>query len=227
MTTLIVTAHGTDDARGRAVVDDLIGQVAAGVDADVRRAFVDVQEPRLDEVIAVCAGPAIIVPLLVARGFHTEVDIARAAATRPGLVRTPPLAPHPFIARIIVQRLHTAIGQWRTGDHVILAVAGSRRPEALADVSALAELVRGEVPAPVSLAHVAAAVPGLAAAVTSARATGAGRVIVASALLAPGHFSSLVEQCGADVITAPLGADPLIADVIAQRYRAALRGRSG
>lgn len=227
MTALVVCAHGTDDPRGRAVVDDLIVQVGLLTGTEVHRAFVDVQEPALDGVVAAIRGPAVIVPLLVARGFHTEVDIAGAAGSRPGIMRTRPLAPHPLIAQVIARRLHAVIDRWRPGDHVVLAAAGSRRAEAIEDVRALAALVRESVPAVVTVGFVAAAEPRLAPAVASARAAGARRVIVGSALLAPGFFSSIVDRSGADLITAPLGADPLVAAVIAQRYRAALEGRVG
>ena len=46
---------------------------------DVREAFVDVQPPRVDEVVDDVDGLAVVVPLLLTSGFHHRVDIARAA----------------------------------------------------------------------------------------------------------------------------------------------------
>ncbi|WP_237048107.1 hypothetical protein [Lentzea guizhouensis] len=44
------------------------------------------------------------------------------------------------------------------------------------------------------------------------------RVAVASWLLAPGVFHDLVSGCGADVVAAPVGAHPLIAEALVRRY---------
>jgi hypothetical protein len=45
---------------------------------------------------------------------------------------------------------------------------------------------------------------------------------VASYLLAPGHFADLVAGCDAPVVSAPIGADPRVAEVAMSRYDAAL-----
>ena len=227
MTALIACAHGTDDPAGRAVVDDLVVQSAALTGAPAHRAFVDVQDPRVDDVVAAVEGDAVIVPLLLSTGFHTEVDIAGAARSRPGVTRTDPLGTHPLIAQVLATRLRAALGaEWREGDHVVLAAAGSSRPEAVADVEIAAEHLRALIPAPVSIGYVSAVSPRVAEAVASARAGGAERVIASTYLLAPGFFAGLVEACGADVVTAPLGADPRVAQVIADRFQSAREDRA-
>src|SRR5450759_2572129 len=78
---LIGCAHGTRDPAGRAVVRGLLDDIrAARPGLDVRAAFVDVQTPEIDEVVAgVPDGRgAVVVPLLLSAGFHVQVDIARA-----------------------------------------------------------------------------------------------------------------------------------------------------
>ena len=74
---------------------------------------------------------------------------------------------------------------------------------------------------PVTVGYGAAAQPTVAGAVEAAREAGAPRVVVASYLLAPGHFHSTVERAGGDVLTTPLGPHPLLAEIALDRYREA------
>uniref|UniRef100_UPI002E1B8567 CbiX/SirB N-terminal domain-containing protein n=1 Tax=Cellulomonas hominis TaxID=156981 RepID=UPI002E1B8567 len=78
-------------------------------------------------------------------------------------------------------------------------------------------------PGPVTVGYGAAARPDVATAVAEARATGARRVVVASYLLAPGHFHGALAGAGADLVTAPLGPHPDLARIVLDRYDAALR----
>ena len=88
---VIACAHGTHDAAGRVVIDGLRADLAAllaaeGPGAQVHEAYVDVQSPSLDEVVAALppGEPAVIVPLLLSLGHHVHHDIHHAAAARPG-----------------------------------------------------------------------------------------------------------------------------------------------
>ena len=64
---------------------------------------------------------------------------------------------------------------------------------------------------------------------TSLRAAGAARVIVATYLLAPGYFADKIRDgalgAGAAAVSGVLGAAPEVADVVLRRYRAAVAGR--
>ena len=64
-------------------------------------------------------------------------------------------------------------------------------------------------------------------AVLAARRGGASRVVVASYLLAPGHFHDKLAGAGADLVTAPLLPDERIAAVLLDRYDATLGGPGG
>ena len=84
---VVACAHGTDNPEGRRLVNGLREDLAAGlfadgIDAVVHEAYVDVQEPRLESVLAALppGEAAIVAPLLLSEGFHTSVDIAEAAA---------------------------------------------------------------------------------------------------------------------------------------------------
>lgn len=226
MTTLIACSHGTSSPEGRATVSRLVSLVQDRMPTvRVVPAFVDVQSPRVDVVVARESrrDATVVVPLLLSSGHHTAVDIASAVAAHAPSRQTEPLGTHPLIAHVLATRLRAAVrGAWRPGDAVVLAAAGSSDPAAAADVDAAAENLRGLVPAPVTVGYASGAGPRLAEAVSSSRAEGATRVIAASHMLAPGFFTGLVRRAGADVVSAPLGADPRVAEVIMERYQHSL-----
>ncbi|RLK47339.1 sirohydrochlorin chelatase [Microbacterium telephonicum] len=227
MTPLIACAHGTRSEKGRETIAALVAAVADLLpDVDVLPAFVDVQEPEIDDVVAVAASAPVVVPVLLSRGFHTRVDIARAVGSRAGSVQTAPLGPHPLLAEVVRDRIAAAVDV-AGGDHIVFAAAGSTDPRAVDDVEAQVALLRTLVSAPVSIGYAAGASPTIADAVAAARAAGATRVIAASYVLAPGFFADVVVRAGADVTTDVLGADERIARVVVERYRAALGAAAG
>jgi len=75
---------------------------------------------------------------------------------------------------------------------------------------------------PVTTGYGSAARPTVPDAVLAARRGGAERVVVASYLLAPGHFHDKLAGAGADVVTAPLLPDERIAAVLLDRYDTAI-----
>jgi hypothetical protein len=94
--TLIVCAHGTRDPAGRATIEAVVAAVAARLPAvSVQPAYVDVHGPDIVEVVdALPPGEGgVVVPLLLAGGYHVHVDIAEAVARRPDVVATPALGP--------------------------------------------------------------------------------------------------------------------------------------
>src|SRR5699024_12378420 len=101
-----------------------------------------------------------------------------------------------------------------------------RVPGGVARASRVADLLGARLGREVTACFVAASRPGVAEAVEQVRhrAGPNARVALASYLLAPGHFQGLVEAAGADVVAAPLGAHPLIAELITERYLSAVGG---
>ena len=80
---LILCAHGTRDPAGQASVRAVAESVAERLGVEVRTAYVDVQEPHLDEVVlgipeSAEGIAAVVVPYLLAGGYHVHVDIANA-----------------------------------------------------------------------------------------------------------------------------------------------------
>ena len=229
--TLIACSHGTRSIEGRAAISAQLDQVRALLpDVRVEEAFVDVQEPAIDDVVArvISDGTAertgdraaVVVPVLLSAGFHTRVDIARAVAAHPGrAIPAPALGPHDLLALVLESRLAEAALQG--GDAVVLAAAGSSDPAAAVAVSRMAALLQRCILTPVTVGFAAGAEPRIPAAIAAARAAGAERVIAASYVLAPGHFHDVIGRTGADVVTAPLAPDVRIAALFVERYRAA------
>lgn len=227
---LIGCAHGTRFRGGRDVIRELLVMTAELVRAPVRESFVDIQAPAIDDAVAAHAGPsdatrtdapvsAVVVPVLLSTGFHVRTDIGRAVAGRTA-VATPPLGPDPRLATVMAERLLEA--GLAEGDTVVMAAAGTSDPDGLAMVEQMRDLLAETLGAEIGLGYVAASEPDVATAVAQAREGGAGRVVVASYMLAPGHFQKKLEGAGADVVAAPLGTHPLVAEIIAERYRSAV-----
>ncbi len=232
---LLAVAHGTRHPVGRAQVRALVRQVCARRPGlDVRLAYMDVLQPALPYVLATLDRPAVVVPLLLTAGYHVRVDIPAAVLARgadtaladtalhdtaPGVVVAPPLGPDPVLAGLLHERLREAGGLW--ADAVVLAAAGSHDPRALADVARVAADLGERLSAPVRVAYASAARPRVPQAVAELRAAGFRRIAVASFLLADGFFHQSLAAAGADVVTRPLGAHPLLARLILERYRAA------
>ncbi|HLZ39201.1 MAG TPA: sirohydrochlorin chelatase [Mycobacteriales bacterium] len=216
---LLLVAHGSRDPRAARVVDALVAEVARlrpGV--RVGAAYLDHGRPTVDDVLAGADGPVVIVPLLLARGWHERMDLPARLARAPVPVRvTPPLGPHPALAHTLAQRLADAGAPPDPGTAVVVAAVGSRDPRAAVDVRRIAAGLTGW--SEVAVATVAAG--DGPATVARLRARGRPRVAVAAYVLAPGLLPDRLAEWGADVVTAPLGPAPSVRDVVLARYAAA------
>ncbi|MFC3300068.1 sirohydrochlorin chelatase [Arthrobacter agilis] len=216
---LVACSHGTDNAQGRREIDGVRADIAAlRPDLDVLEAYVDVQEPDLVDVIAALPDgrPAVIVPLLLSVGYHVKVDIARAAAGRPGTVSALPLGPDPRLAHVLQQRL-TASGV-AGDDAVVVAAAGSSDACAAEDVGEVLSVLAGLRAGQVRAGFGSKASPSVPDAVAASRSDGGPRVALASYLLAPGYFHDQLAKAGADVVAPPLLPTPVIAEIAVARY---------
>ena len=224
---IVACAHGTDNPDGRRLVNGLRGDLAdelalQGIDAVVHEAYVDVQEPRLEAVLAALppGEDAIVAPLLLSEGFHSRVDIADAAAARPHTGVSAPVGPDPRLAAVLARRLAEAGHQ--PGDAVVLAAAGTRIEAGQRQAARMAELLAAELGHPVAVAFGSAATPSVTEAVGAARAAGAPRVGVASFLLAPGFFHDRLAEAGADYVSTALLPGVTIAKCVAGRLAEAI-----
>jgi sirohydrochlorin ferrochelatase len=153
---------------------------------------------------------SVVVPLLLSGGFHVHHDIPAAA---PQARVTPPLGPDPRLAAVMADRLREA--GWDEAAAVVLAAAGSDDPRAIADVHTAAEQLREELGVDVTVGFIAGGRPRVADGESTA---------IASYLLAPGHFADELARMPVPVVSAPIGADPTVAEVILDRYDQVVSG---
>ncbi len=222
---LIACSHGTRSVRGAAAVAALVEAVQNALPTvDVVGTFVDVQEPALPAVVGSLDGrSAVVVPLLLSAGFHVHHDIANAVAGRAEQVAAAPLGPHGTVVDLLVKRLVEA--GLRDDDVVVLGASASSDERAVADLRTTATSLSERLGRIVPLGQVGHCGTPLAEVVAHAREPGR-RVVVASHLLAPGHFHDAAGRAGADVVTAPLldgrRPDPRLVSLVVERYAEAL-----
>jgi sirohydrochlorin ferrochelatase len=245
-TPLVAVAHGSRDPRAAATVSELLAvvryrAVAWGLGGlDVRAAFLDHCAPSLPQALsAVGDGACVVVPLLLTAAYHSKSDIpaqlaaAQLAAAPLHVSCADTLGPHPLLLAALERRLSEAgvpVGDpaARSRTSVVLAAAGSSDPAANATIAALAarwQATRGW--RAVMPAYASAAGPRPDEAVRALLAGGApGPVVVATYLLAPGYFADKIRaaglSAGAAAVSPALGAAPGIADVVLERYLAAV-----
>jgi sirohydrochlorin ferrochelatase len=216
---LVAVSHGTSSAAGQAAVAGLIGAVRRSLPGViVSKAFVDVQDPAPETVLDSSGGPAVVVPLLLAPGFHVHLDIARCVSGRDAVAANV-LGPDQAITAILLDRLRAA--GLRGADTVVLGVAGSTDVRAHRSVDRAAARLAMRLGGEVRVGHLGGTGRPVGDVIAETRATGR-RVVVASYLLAPGHFADLLQRSDADAVTAPLldGGlpDPRLVQHVVDRY---------
>jgi sirohydrochlorin ferrochelatase len=220
---LLLVAHGTRDPAGAVVTEQVAAAAGALLGVRVAVGFADVRRPTpADAVAALGGGPCVAVPMFLAAGYHVRTDVPAQLAEFDDVLVAETFGPDPALVVAASERLADAGG--RPGDAVVLAVAGSSDPRARADSACAARSLGRLLGRPVTLATVAIGGPRVADAVASLRRDGAERVAVASWLLAPGLFQRRLDECGADVVAAPLSDHPAVVELVGERYRAALAG---
>jgi sirohydrochlorin ferrochelatase len=228
---LLAVAHGTRDPAGPATVRALLDRVRALRPwLPVAEAYAELSTPPLEDVLADAPGPAVVVPLILARGHHAQTDIPERVAhsrgpSRPGgeVVTARPLGPHALLAAALADRL----GPARHADAIVLGAAGSSHPAGVVDVRVAARLLARRLRRPVPYGFVAAGPPALPDVVADLRRRGARRVAVAAYLLAPGLFHARMLRSGADEVSPPIGAHDAVAGLILRRFdEASIRARA-
>jgi sirohydrochlorin ferrochelatase len=217
-------AHGTRNPAGvDAVLQIIDGLRRSSPSREVRAAFIELAEPDVRTALAGIPADrrAVLVPLLLAPGYHDRVDLPAAiAAARPATAHAPVLGPDPLLAIALAERLRDA-GR-RPGDAVVLAAAGSSDPAAIASVHTQAGLLARELGTAVTVGFGSAAAPDVPTAVAAARMAGVDRVAIAPYLLAPGHFADRLAAAGADLVAEPLGPHPAVVELVLDRASSTL-----
>lgn len=224
---LVLVAHGSRDPRALATVRTLMERVREQRPGlAVHLGHIELNEPLLPDTLAALGDrEAVLVPLLLSRGYHVKQDIPEMAAAAEARTRLAgPLGPHP----LLVETLHTRLVEagWRTRmsearrrtSAVVLAAAGSRDPEAAEDTGRTARLLADRLGVPVVPAYASAAAPTVGEAVRTLTARGRTRIAVASYFTAPGRFARECAEAAPGIAAAPLGAHPTMARLILHRY---------
>ncbi|WP_449373960.1 sirohydrochlorin chelatase [Arthrobacter psychrolactophilus] len=220
-TVMIACSHGTNDAVGQQRINQLRDEIAVlRPGLRVLEAYVDVQGPELPQVVADVPAdvPLVVVPLLLTVGFHVQVDIAQAVAGRSNALAAAPLGPDPRLAKLLDERLGELPKDWG----IVLAAAGSSRPEAAEQIEVLAADLAVRRPQRVLAAYGASARPSVPEAVEQLRAEGAAGVAIASYLLAPGYFHDQLATAGADLVAEPLLPSRLVAELALEHFDRAI-----
>jgi sirohydrochlorin ferrochelatase len=216
---LILCAHGSPDTRGRVALAGLVNAVrreAPGL--EVVDAFVDVQDPSIDEVVAATSGPRAVVPLMLTRGRSVSVDMVQATRPDPLATVTLPIGPDWVLAEVGVRRLVEAGA--RADDTIVLAADVASDERAVADIGKAARLLSAVWGGRVHVGALGGPDNPLADAVDVARAYGR-RVVVSTYLLCPGKERDEIARAGADLVTEPLldsgPPDPRLAGLVLAR----------
>ncbi|MEV7628883.1 CbiX/SirB N-terminal domain-containing protein [Actinoplanes sp. NPDC089786] len=236
MNPLIAVAHGTRSAVGQAQIRALVDAVAmCRPELDVRLAYVDVQHPRIGEVLPLRAQSGGVLPLraqsggvLPLRAQSGDMLPIRAQSKGAAPVIVPLLLSTGHHVRVDIAEaagdcvvtpplgpdpLLTEIlagSAGRDHDALVLAAAGSSDPGWLAEIAGVAADLNAHV-AYASRDETKDVVAGL-------REQGAERITVAAYLLAEGLFYRSLHRAGADHVTPPLCHDPRVAGLVARRY---------
>ncbi|WP_052209273.1 sirohydrochlorin chelatase [Kocuria sp. ZOR0020] len=204
---LLLCAHGSRAASAQTATQEIAAAVSHALpDTDVVLTWVDVQQP---DVVARCEEFAeravVIVPLLLAAGFHVHQDLAQAVADRDHHVVTGALGPDRGLSELMARRIAEAetpteaeAGSDATSGVVaadpeqqptlVLIAAGSSDDRAVRDIHSqaadLAEVTGREV----RTGFVSAVQPEAQQAVAQAWHDGAHHVTAVSFHVAPGVF---------------------------------------
>ncbi|MFD7661560.1 sirohydrochlorin chelatase [Streptomyces sp. NPDC059788] len=234
---LVAVAHGSRDPAALRTVTallDRIRRLRPGL--TVRLGHIELNAPLLPDTLAELSGPAVAVPLLLARGQHAGRDIPAALAGAPHLTArlARPLGPHPLLAEALHARLEEAGA--RRPSAVVLAAAGSRAPESAADTARTARLLSDRLGGVPVLPAYASAPPhggppgtplSVPAALRVLAARGHHRPALAACFTAPGRFAAQCAAAAPGPAAAPLGDHPALARLVLHRYDQALAARSG
>ena len=218
---LVIAAHGSRDPGWSGVIEEIVGLLRArrpGLRVEI--GYVDVQSPTVRDLLR---PGAVVVPLLLSRGYHVVHDIEGPAAACHASV-SEAVGPDPRLSAALLDRLSEA--GVASDTPVVLAATGSSDPRARADVETQGRHLATSWPAEVRVAFAGGPGARVADAVDGLRADGHPRVAVASYLLAPGHFADVIAAAGGDVTSAPVGAHPAVVDVVLARLDAVMSARA-
>ena len=232
---LVLLGYGSPDPRVSQVSHQLRDELLAiRPELDVHVGFLERGGPSGMSVVNRLVGQGVteivLVPLLLSEAFGAPAAVpalsAQAAAAHPGLRITAarPIGPEAHLLSILDARLREALRVRRVCelDALVFAAAGSHdvRSNALVARRARQWATHHKLPHVVSFAGGSG--PNTAEAIRTLRAQGRRHIAVGSWFLAPGvlwtHQTEQAYGAGAVAVSAPMGGEPEIAEVVLTRY---------
>lgn len=224
----ILVVHGTRSPAGTLLAHELSSAVSERLGQPVELAFADVQSPNVDEVLHRVNDRtrAVVVPALLAAGFHATTDIPQLARhARVPTCITQPLGPSPQLATALIKRAGQLIEKMRPTT-VILGAVPSSRLSAAQDIDTTAAYVAKQLEeqlghrVTVQVGYISAAEDqvDVTECVASADRT---RTVMMAHLLAPGlFFDKLVSVATAHGIACsePLGIHDELVNAIVHKF---------
>lgn len=227
--TLLLVAHGSRDPRFADTARRVRRAVAARLPGvAVRLSFLDLGAPLLTDELTALDGAVIVVPLLLAPGYHSEVDIPRLVAEvehPPATVRVTEVVGRASLTEALADRLIEA--GLRDDDGILLTAVGSSNPTAglLVRRRAVELGTRLHRPVDVVFATQLGSHDGrLRAAIRRLRHTGARRIVMSPYFLSAGLLTERVEnaldRCApGSVVAGPIGTHAALTHTIETLYR--------
>ncbi len=186
----------------------------------MRLAFLELSEPNLGDVLGHLSGDAVVVPLLLSDAYHARIDLPTVLSSAPPGLRVTQAAVLGADHRLLQLARRRVIELGIDSPGVILTAVGSSDCTANARTRALA--------AQWTLSTTVFATgdsTNLADAADALRARGATEIVAAPWFLSPGLLLDRVRAEAAQLnmpVAAPLGPDRLVAEVVVERYSAAV-----
>ena len=230
---LILTAHGSADPRSAAVTRAVAEQVRRQRPGlDVRVAFCEKNSPNLRDVLRTVPSPAVVTPLLLASAYHARVDIpAMIDEAGADVLQADTLGEDPRLVEVMRERL----AEQDVSDHdpelgVLVVAVGASRAEANARTATLAQtLAEGTRWAGVHVGYATGPRPSVTDGIELLRHRGARRIVLAPWFIAPGRITDRVAEvasAAAASMAEPLGAHPLMAQTVLDRFDRAVAARA-
>ncbi|MFW0792733.1 sirohydrochlorin chelatase [Gordonia sp. CPCC 205515] len=227
--TLLLVGHGSRDPRfgdtarrvRRAVADRL-------PDVDVRLSYLDLDEPSVGEALAGMPGETVVVPLLLAPGYHSEIDLpAIVAAHARNPVRCTDVVGQRNLTAALADRLVEA--GLAEGDGIIVTAVGSTNPAADTVIRRRAIELSTLLHRPVEVVYATRLGTGninLRTAIRRLHNAGADRIAVSPYFLSAGLLTERVEDAldtlaPGSLVAGPIGTHTALIDAVVESYRRA------
>ncbi|QTI67713.1 sirohydrochlorin chelatase [Gordonia polyisoprenivorans] len=230
---LLLVAHGSRDPRFADTARRVRHAVARRLPGtEVRLSFLDLDEPLVADELAELRGRVVVVPLLLAPGYHSDIDLPEiVAATRaPGDVVITSVIGTTSLSAALADRLEQA--GLADSDGLLVTAVGSTNPAAALVVRRRAVELSTRLHRPVDVVFATRLGTGeiaLRTAIRRLRTAGAERIALSPYFLSAGLLTERVETAldrlapGA-LVAGPLGAHPDVIEAIADRYTTAVAG---